>query len=126
MADRIRTYLAWLDKELEKDENDWTFLLERHKQEILFFQHERLIHLIVMALTVIVAILFFIATMLQFSIGLCACFFAMLVLVIPYVKHYFLLENGVQKMYYQYDTLQQKINNERPLPKFIKKPKYVE
>ena len=32
---------------------------------------------------------------------------ALLVLLIPYIAHYYLLENGVQKMYQQYDKIKQ-------------------
>ena len=35
-----------------------------------------------------------------------------LVLLIPYIKHYYLLENEVQKMYVQYDRIVQKMYEE--------------
>ena len=36
---------------------------------------------------------------------LLALAFLMIILLVPYVNHYYLLENGVQKMYVQYDEL---------------------
>ena len=39
------------------------------------------------------------------NIGLVALGFLMIVLLVPYVKHYYLLENSVQKMYDQYDQM---------------------
>lgn len=36
-----------------------------------------------------------------------------LVLLIPYIKHYYLLENEVQKMYVQYDRIAQKVYEEK-------------
>jgi cell division protein FtsB len=33
----------------------------------------------------------------------------LLVLLIPYIRHYYILENEVQKMYVQYDKLLEKI-----------------
>ena len=30
---------------------------------------------------------------------------ALVVVVVPYIMHYYLLENGVQKMYRQYDEM---------------------
>ena len=36
-------------------------------------------------------------------------FVALLVLLIPYIAHYYILENGVQKMYRQYDELIKKM-----------------
>lgn len=76
------------------------------RDRISFFQHERLIHLLV---TILFAILTF--------GGICAFLitdmwylliidFLFLVLLVPYVIHYFHLENGVQKLYGLYDDLQ--------------------
>ena len=39
--------------------------------------------------------------------------FLMIVLLVPYVKHYYLLENGVQKMYRQYDALLEQIERRK-------------
>jgi len=76
------------------------------RDRISFFQHERLIHLLV---TMLFAVLTF--------GGICALLitelwylvlidFLFLVLLVPYVVHYFNLENGVQKLYGLYDELQ--------------------
>ena len=43
------------------------------------------------------------------SWGLLALFMLLLVLLIPYIMHYFLLENSVQKMYTQYDEILKRI-----------------
>ena len=68
-------------------------------------QHERHMHLIVMALF---------ALMLFITIGILACtqnityailMGLLLVLLIPYVFHYYFLENGVQKLYRQYNEM---------------------
>ena len=42
------------------------------------------------------------------SLIIVALVFALLVLLIPYVMHYYLLENSVQKMYEQYDRMMNK------------------
>ena len=39
------------------------------------------------------------------SIGLILLTVAFLILMIPYICHYYLLENSVQKMYKQYDEM---------------------
>lgn len=73
--------------------------------KIGFFQHERLIHLIV---TITFAILFLLSLIICFlsqtifSFVLPALFF---ILLIPYIRHYYILENGVQKLYHLYDRL---------------------
>ena len=71
----------------------------------LFFQHERLVHLIV---TMTVAIL----TMLSMGIAIMTQILTLslltgvlVLLLIPYILHYYLLENEVQKMYEQYDCM---------------------
>ena len=83
----------------------WDAVLREHLTQVSFFQHERLIHLIV---TVTFAIL----TMLALAIYCIAEYMPMLalivlllVLLIPYIGHYYTLENEVQKMYQQYDEM---------------------
>ncbi|MCR5251239.1 MAG: hypothetical protein K6E50_11585 [Lachnospiraceae bacterium] len=94
---------------------DFEKLLETHLSQIAFFQHERLIHLIV---TVLFAVLSFATFMLtfvtamsaqEFPTALLILFLLLLVLLVPYIMHYYLLENGVQKMYRQYDELLKQI-----------------
>lgn len=51
-----------------------------------------------------------------FSFPLLILALLILVLLIPYIKHYYLLENEVQKMYVQYDRIVQKVYEEK---KFI-------
>lgn len=127
MRERIITYLKWMDDCLEEDAKDMDYsqLMKRHLQEIAFFQHERFIHLIVMCLFAIATVMVFLTAMLQFSISLIILFAALLVLLIPYIRHYFLLENGVQKMYYQYDALYQRLHPGAEAPVFDKRPGYV-
>mgnify|MGYP001805849213 FL=1 len=79
---------------------DWKKVLKNHRAVIGFIQHERLIHLMV---TMTVAILFVISMMFsliyQFLI-INLVNFLLLVLLVPYIFHYFKLENGVQKLYW--------------------------
>ncbi|MPM16401.1 hypothetical protein SDC9_62780 [bioreactor metagenome] len=85
--------------------HDWSAVLEELLIQISFFQHERLIHLIV---TVTFALLEMIATALTlifFSPAVLALCLLILVLLVPYVMHYYLLENEVQKLYARYDRI---------------------
>lgn len=82
--------------------------IEELLNKISFFQHERLVHLIVTFFCAIIAILFFILSLniIYFLIvGI-----IMLVLVIFYIFHYYFLENSVQKLYKIYDDMNKKIN----------------
>lgn len=87
------------DKKIEKD------LSEEVYTWILFFQHERLVHLIVTFFTGISSILFLISFISLENIGLGLLFIITLCLFIPYIFHYYYLENGVQKLYNIYDDL---------------------
>ena len=66
---------------------------------IKFFQHERLVHLIVTFFVGIAAILFLISFLLLENIYLFILFLITLCLFIPYIFHYYYLENGTQKLY---------------------------
>ena len=65
---------------------------------IKFFQHERLVHLIVTFFVGIAAILFLISFLLLENIYLFILFLITLFLFIPYIFHYYYLENGTQKL----------------------------
>jgi len=111
MADRIRQYLTYIDKLLEsEDENiNWEEEMRKHLVQIGFFAHERLIHLIVTVTFAILTVIVFLYTFSNFSISMLLLIIMLLVLMIPYIKHYFLLENSVQYMYEQYDKMQAKV-----------------
>lgn len=125
MRNRILDYLKWMDEMLTRDDADWGRLMKRHLREIAFFQHERLVHEFVMILFALCTVMVFLVSVVHFSLSLLILFLALLVLLVPYIRHYFLLENGVQTMYYQYDALYRKINPEAAAPKFSDVPAYV-
>ena len=107
MKIRITEYLKKIDMLLERNDpqTDWDREKAEHLTQISFFMHERLIHLIVTALFAVLAFMVFIAMMFAFSWVLLVLFAALLALLIPYIAHYYLLENSVQKMYVQYDEM---------------------
>ena len=103
---------------LQSGETDWNRVLEEHLVQISFFQHERLIHLIVTVTFAIMEILSIALTLLSFWLGegnpaLGTLTLLILVLLVPYVRHYYILENEVQKMYIQYDKVLEKIRMAR-------------
>ena len=115
MEKRILTYRKYMDELLAagRADIDWETVRAQHLIQVGFFQHERLIHLIVtvtFALLEIISIALFTiccsmdtATASVPAIGLLAL--TVLILLIPYVRHYWILENEVQKMYGQYDRI---------------------
>lgn len=114
MEKRILAYRKRIDELLQREEMDWEKLLEEHLTQVAFFQHERLIHLIVTVLFAILEVLCILGTVIlaamdNGNIALAIMTILLLVLLIPYIRHYYILENEVQKMYGQYDEMLKKI-----------------
>ena len=113
MADRIRQYMTYINQLLESEDEsiDWEEEMKKHLVQIAFFAHERFIHLIVTVLFALMTTMVFLYTFSNFSIPLLLLMILLMGLLIPYIKHYFLLENSVQDMYEQYDIMQKKAGN---------------
>ena len=83
--------------------------LRRIREEMLvqisFFQHERLVHLLVTILFAILTVLSFFGSILTMETWIFVLTGLFLVLLIPYIFHYYFLENGVQHLYELYDRL---------------------
>lgn len=111
MRKRILEYRKYMDellKRLEAGETgeDIAHIKAEHLVQLGFFQHERLIHLIVTVLFAVLEFMAFLFILIAPGIDTILLVFAVLVLLIPYIRHYYLLENEVQKMYVQYDRLE--------------------
>ena len=116
MAERMKKYLKRTEELLEyltrlsESGEPMKERVEKEKVELLvqigFFQHERLIHLIVTALFAIMTILVFLLAVTRFELWVGVLLALLLVLLIPYIRHYWLLENGTQKLYFYYDKLE--------------------
>ena len=115
MKKRILAYLNKVDMLLEhpEDVNDWQSEINEHLTQIGFFMHERLIHLIVTALFAVLTFMVLIQLLNSFSVTVAVLFAALMVLLVPYILHYYLLENSVQKMYEQYDMMKENLMNRR-------------
>ena len=110
MGDRIKEYVAYIDDLLASEEDfiDWEEEIKKHLIQIKFFAHERLIHLIVTVLFAVMTVLVFLYLLGHFDLSILALLVAIMVLLIPYIKHYFLMENSVQYMFEQYDKMMDK------------------
>ena len=114
MEKRILSYRKRIDELLQKEDTNWEKILEEHLTQVAFFQHERLIHLIVTVLFAVLEIMSILGTVIlsameSGNIAISILTILLLVLLIPYIRHYYILENEVQKMYVQYDKLLEKI-----------------
>lgn len=113
MEKRILSYRRAVDELLKQEHVDWEKAIEEHLVQVGFFQHERLIHLIVTVTFALLEMLSIFMTVMSFTIGggnaaLGALDLLLLVLLVPYIRHYYILENEVQKMYAQYDEMLKK------------------
>ncbi len=106
MRKYLTEYLIKLEALLASEkEIDYTELEESHMTMIQFMQHERLIHLLV---TLAFALGFFIIMgifLLGNILTMVPLMILLLSLLIPYVAHYYFLENSVQKMYKLHDEI---------------------
>lgn len=97
MKQKINDYIIKLEKEIENKE------IKTSQEDILttikFFQHERLVHLIVTVFAGISTILFLLGFIAFEQLPLLLLFVITICLFIPYIFHYYTLENGVQKLY---------------------------
>lgn len=88
-------------KELER-------LLAEHMDKIAFMQHERIVHFLVTMMFAIVLTIFICAFIFSENFALLLLVTIILVLLAFYIKHYYFLENTVQKMYKIYDVMLEK------------------
>ena len=102
MKKYLYDYIKHIDN-LIKEENITREVIEQHLIKIGFFQHERLIHLLV-TLTYALALLLLCFLVVNYPLLSLAIIIVTIFLVF-YVKHYFHLENGVQYLYKQYDKM---------------------
>lgn len=84
---------------------DWDAVIQEHLVQISFFQHERLVHLLVTLAFAVMEIIAVFAATLAPSPLTAALALLLLVLLVPYIVHYYFLENETQKLYAQYDRM---------------------
>ena len=107
MKQSIKEYVKEIDNKIDS-KTDFNKLREEHLIKISFYQHERLIHLLV---TLFYALFMMGFILLSYYNPLFIFIVAILMIfLIFYVKHYFLLENHVQYMYKQYDMIMSMID----------------
>ncbi len=109
MEKRLKKYMEYYRRVAEGEEE----LEEKAKEGFLaemliqigFFQHERLIHLIVTVLFAILEVMSLLGSLVIQQLVVLILALMLLVLLVPYIRHYYILENGVQKLYEYYDRI---------------------
>lgn len=109
MEKRILNYRRYIDGLIDADASDWEKIAGDHLVQIGFFQHERLVHLIVTVTFAILEMLSVCMAILSFTPFMGALSLLLLILLIPYIRHYYILENEIQRMYTQYDKIAEKL-----------------
>ena len=106
MKNELKTYIEKMNALIQSGEMTREQLASM-LVSIGFFQHERLIHLLVTLAFAVMTILALVASLSQFY---CLPLFVLfLVLEVPYVFHYYRLENGVQKLQRMYREAEERL-----------------
>ena len=117
MRPRVERYLEIYEDAVDDKDNTekTTRVFSNMQTQIEFFQHERLIHLIVTGCFGIVFFILLGEMMISNTLAnLCVItllFTLIAILMFFYINHYFFLERSVQRMYNQYDILYDRIYN---------------
>lgn len=106
MKSYMNNYIEEIDLIIKNNkEREINEVIEQHLIKINFFMHERHMHFLVTMLFALMTLISFFYTISNFSFGLFLLTILFLILLVPYIFHYYHLENGVQYMYKQYDEL---------------------
>lgn len=111
MADFLDKWTKEIELILKRTEKgiNWKRVLGDHRAMVGFLQHERLIHLMV---TLAVAGMFLVTVFFGLifkSVILVIANLLLVGLLLPYIWHYFKLENGIQKLYQLDREIQKRI-----------------
>ena len=103
MKNEIKEYKELILQQANDPETDKKELAEKLLVRIGFYQHERLVHLIV---TMSFGVFFLLSLILAFSNAYFLALSALLlILLVPYIAHYYFLENSTQELYKVYYSL---------------------
>lgn len=106
MLKKLSDYAVYLEQRISQGAPLSPEELLSVRTHIGFFQHERLVHELVMILFAVLTVggfLFFFAMPEYPILALDVLFLGLL---IPYIRHYYGLENGVQRLYSLYSRLE--------------------
>lgn len=107
MTEYLTNYMNIIAERLDKCHNkpELERILAEHMDKIAFMQHERIVHFLVTMLFALVLSIFMVGMLLTDNIMLLVLVTIIVVLLAFYIKHYYFLENTVQKMYKVYDRI---------------------
>ena len=107
MTEYLTKYMEEVAKRLAEcssiDELDT--VLAEHKDKIAYMQHERIVHFLVTMMFALILCIFMAVLIFRANLAVTVLVTIILVLLAFYIKHYYFLENTVQKMYRVYDDI---------------------
>ena len=109
MKKEMKQYLQFIEHNYNKPDTDKEKLAKELYTRIGFYQHERLVHLIVTMSFGVFFLLSILLVQVNTSFLLLSALF--LILLIPYIAHYYFLENSVQKLYTYYYSLTEEVKD---------------
>lgn len=106
----MKEHESYIKEQLLKDgRQDWNRIKEKHERMIKHMQHERLIHLIVTLAFGLFLLITFVSTLTKAYTLIMILMGLFFVLLVPYLTHYFYLENTIQHWYQLMDEIEKKI-----------------
>lgn len=107
MTEYLKKYMEETAKRLAecKDRAELDEIFAEHMDKIAFMQHERIVHFLVTLMFALVLTIFMCAFLFVENLALLLLIAIIMVLLCFYIKHYYFLENTVQKMYKVYDEM---------------------
>ena len=112
MKKYIQAYMAKVQKFIDEDLAGADLkrieeVLKEFELKIAYFQHERFIHLIVTVLFALLEMGSLYVCLIAPSLPILVFCGMFLILLVPYVMHYYFLENSVQEMYKMRDRIKE-------------------
>jgi len=101
----------------EEGEQNWNDLQLKHQRMIQYMQHERLIHLMVTLAFALFLLISLAMTVVKPNLPAVLLIGLFLILIVPYIAHYFFLENTIQRWYSLMDEIEKRIQSINGLEK---------
>jgi len=109
MKRTINGYIELVEKKILSKKVDSSFI-DDLLIKISFYQHERLIHFLVTMLVGLITVILLVVNLFIENIFILILLLIFICLLIPYILHYYFLENKVQYLYKLYDKVKDRID----------------
>ena len=109
MKKMINEYINFIEEKINTKKIDKS-LVEDLLVKISFFQHERIVHFLVTMLVGLITVILLVVNLFIENIFVLILLLVFMCLLIPYIFHYYFLENKVQYLYKLYDKIKDRRN----------------